>query len=312
MDEVVEFHHEPVLVNEVLEALCPKSEGRYLDGTLGGGGHAESVLRVSSPDGQLWGMDHDQSAIAAASSRLAAFGDRVKIKHGSYSSAAGWVAAQTLDGVLLDLGVSSPQLDIGQRGFSLQTEGPLDMRMDRTQSLTAAHVVNEWPEEDLANAIWRYGGERDSRRIARLIVETRASTILETTTQLSEVVKFAKRRGKYKKHPAVKVFQAIRIVVNDELGELNRGLGMAYQLLKPGGRLAVITFHSLEDRIVKDFGNEQARDYDVPGECDIPIQRIDRDPRMSWFKKKSIKPSVHEVKANPRARSAQLRVLEKV
>lgn len=312
MDEVVEFHHEPVLADEVVEVLRPKSGGCYLDGTLGGGGHAELVLRASSPDGQLWGMDRDQSAIAAASSRLAAFGDRVKMKHGSYSSAVGWVAAQTLDGVLLDLGVSSPQLDIVHRGFSLQTEGPLDMRMDLTQSLTAAQVVNEWPEEDLANAIWRYGGERDSRRIARSIVEARASTILETTTQLSEVVKVAKRRGKYKKHPALKVFQAIRIVVNDEMGELNRGLEMAYRLLKSGGRLAVITFHSLEDRMVKDFGNEQTRDYDVPGDHDVPVQRVDREPRMSWLRKKSIKPSVHEVKANPRARSAQLRVLEKV
>ncbi len=312
MDEVVEFHHEPVLVDEVIEALRPKSGGNYLDGTLGGGGHAESVLRESSPDGRLWGMDRDQYAIAAASSRLAAFGDRVQIKHGPYSSAVGWVSAQTLDGVLLDLGVSSPQLDTAGRGFSLQVDGPLDMRMDPTQELTAAQVVNEWSEEDLADAIWQYGGERDSRRIARAIVRIRREAPLETTVQLSAAVEEAKRRGKYKKHPALKVFQAIRIVVNDELGELNQGLEMAYQLLKSGGRLAVITFHSLEDRMVKDFGNEKARDYDVPGERDIPLQRIDRDPQMSWLKKKSIKPSVDEVKANPRARSAQLRVLEKV
>jgi 16S rRNA (cytosine1402-N4)-methyltransferase len=236
----------------------------------------------------------------------------VQIKHGSYSSAVGWVSAQTLDGVLLDLGVSSPQLDTAGRGFSLQTDGPLDMRMDPSQELTAAQVVNEWSEEDLADAIWRFGGERDSRRIARAIVGMRRETPMETTEQLSALVEEAKRRGKYKKHPALKVFQAIRIVVNDELGELNRGLEMAYQLLKSGGRLAVITFHSLEDRMVKDFGNEKARAYDVPGERDIPLQRIDRDPQMSWLKKKSIKPSVGEVKENPRARSAQLRVLEKV
>ena len=312
MDEVVEFHHEPVLVDEVIEALRPKSGGCYLDGTLGGGGHAESVLRASSPEGQLWGIDRDQSAIAAASSRLAAFGDRVKIKHGSYSSAAGWVAAQTLDGVLLDLGVSSPQLVLAERGFSLQAEGPLDMRMDRTQDLTATQVVNEWSEEDLADAIWRYGGERDSRRIARSIVRAREEVAIETTTQLSAVVERAKQHGKFKRHPALKVFQAIRIVVNDELGELNRGLEMAYGLLKSGGRLAVITFHSLEDRMVKDYGNEQVRDYDIPGDHDVAVQRIDREPRMSWVCKKSIKPSPREIENNPRARSAQLRVLEKL
>ena len=312
MDEVVEFHHEPVLVDEVIEALRPKSGGCYLDGTLGGGGHAESVLRASSPEGQLWGVDRDQSAIAAASSRLAAFGDRVKIKHGSYSSAAGWVAAQTLDGVLLDLGVSSPQLVLAERGFSLQAEGPLDMRMDRTQDLTATQVVNEWSEEDLADAIWRYGGERDSRRIARSIVRAREEVAIETTTQLSAVVERAKQHGKFKRHPALKVFQAIRIVVNDELGELNRGLEMAYGLLKSGGRLAVITFHSLEDRMVKDYGNEQVRDYDIPGDHDVAVQRIDREPRMSWVCKKSIKPSPREIENNPRARSAQLRVLEKL
>ena len=308
----MEFHHEPVLVDEVIEALRPKSGGCYLDGTLGGGGHAESVLRASSPEGQLWGVDRDQSAIAAASSRLAAFGDRVKIKHGSYSSAAGWVAAQTLDGVLLDLGVSSPQLVLAERGFSLQAEGPLDMRMDRTQDLTATQVVNEWSEEDLADAIWRYGGERDSRRIARSIVRAREEVAIETTTQLSAVVERAKQHGKFKRHPALKVFQAIRIVVNDELGELNRGLEMAYGLLKSGGRLAVITFHSLEDRMVKDYGNEQVRDYDIPGDHDVAVQRIDREPRMSWVCKKSIKPSPREIENNPRARSAQLRVLEKL
>ena len=158
----MEFHHEPVLVDEVIEALRPKSGGNYLDGTLGGGGHAESVLRASSPDGKLWGMDRDQYAIAAASSRLAAFGDRVQIKHGPYSSAVGWVSAQTLDGVLLDLGVSSPQLDTAGRGFSLQVDGPLDMRMDPTQELTAAQVVNEWSEEDLADAVREWKLERGS------------------------------------------------------------------------------------------------------------------------------------------------------
>ena len=306
------FHHVPVLAAEVMEALRPASGGRYLDGTLGGGGHAEMILKASSPDGKLWGTDRDESAIAAASSRLAAFGDRVEITNDSYSNAAGWVAAGTLDGVLLDLGVSSPQLDHANRGFSVQTDGPLDMRMDQTQALTAAEVVNTWPEAELAAIIWKYGGDRDSRRIARAIAQARAEASLETTGHLAEVVAGAKRRGRHKKHPAVQVFQAIRIAVNDELDELTRGLEGAFGLLKPGGRLAVITFHSLEDRMVKEFGNEHARDYDVSGEVDVPMLRVDREPRMRWVSRKSIRPADAEVEANPRARSAQLRVLEKV
>ena len=306
------FHHVPVLAAEVMEALRPASGGRYLDGTLGGGGHAEMILKASSPDGKLWGTDRDESAIAAASSRLAAFGDRVEITNDSYSNAAGWVAAGTLDGVLLDLGVSSPQLDHANRGFSVQTAGPLDMRMDQTQALTAAEVVNTWSEAELAAIIWKYGGDRDSRRIARAIAQARAVASLETTGHLAEVVAGAKRRGRHKKHPAVQVFQAVRIAVNNELDELTRGLEGAFGLLKPGGRLAVITFHSLEDRMVKEFGNEHARDYDVSGEVDVPMLRVDREPRMRWVSRKSIRPTDAEVEANPRARSAQLRVLEKV
>tara|TARA_Y100000589_G_scaffold113015_1_gene107398 strand:+ start:368 stop:1300 length:933 start_codon:yes stop_codon:yes gene_type:complete len=306
------FHHVPVLAAEVLVALRPASGGRYLDGTLGGGGHAEMILKASSPDGKLWGTDRDESAIAAASSRLAAFGDRVEITNDSYSNAAGWVAAGTLDGVLLDLGVSSPQLDHANRGFSVQTDGPLDMRMDRTQALTAAEVVNTWSEAELAAIIWKYGGDRDSRRIARAIAQARAGASLETTGHLAEVVAGAKRRGRHKKHPAVQVFQAVRIAVNNELEELTRGLEGAFGLLKSGGRLAVITFHSLEDRMVKEFGNEHARDYDVSGEVDVPMLRVDREPRMRWVSRKSIRPADAEVEANPRARSAQLRVLEKV
>ncbi|HCE05187.1 MAG TPA: 16S rRNA (cytosine(1402)-N(4))-methyltransferase [Verrucomicrobiales bacterium] len=306
------FHHVPVLAAEVIEALRPASGGRYLDGTLGGGGHAKMILKASSPDGKLWGTDRDESAIAAASSRLAAFGDRVEITNDSYSNAAGWVAAGTLDGVLLDLGVSSPQLDHANRGFSVQTDGPLDMRMDQTQALTAAEVVNTWSEAELAAIIWKYGGDRDSRRIARAIAQARAEASLETTGHLAEVVAGAKRRGRHKKHPAVQVFQAVRIAVNNELDELTRGLEGAFGLLKPGGRLAVITFHSLEDRMVKEFGNEHARDYDVSGEVDVPMLRVDREPRMRWVSRKSIRPADAEVEANPRARSAQLRVLEKV
>ena len=188
------------------------------------------------------GNDRDQRRSRGVQ-RLAAFGDRIEITNDSYSNAAGWVAAGTLT-VLLDLVVSSPQLDHANRGFSVQADGPLDMRMDQTQVLTAAEVVNTWPEAELAAIIWKYGGDRDSRRIARAIAQARAEASLETTGHLAEVVAGAKRRGRHKKHPAVQVFQAIRIAVNDELGELTRGLEGAFGLLKPGGRLAVIPFHS--------------------------------------------------------------------
>lgn len=306
------FHHVPVLASEVMDALRPASGGQYFDGTLGGGGHAEMILQASAPDGKVWGTDRDEKAIAAASSRLATFGDRVEIRNDSYCNAAGWVAAETLDGVLLDLGVSSPQLDRAERGFSVQADGPLDMRMDQSQGVTAAKIINSWTEAELAEIIWKYGGDRDSRRIARAIVQARGKVPLETTGQLAEIVAGAKRRGRHKKHPAVQVFQAVRIAVNNELNELTHGLEGAFRMLKSGGRLVVITFHSLEDRMVKEFGNEHARDYDVPGEVDVPVLRVDREPRMRWVRRKSIRPTEAEVAANPRARSAQLRVLEKV
>ena len=214
--------------------------------------------------------------------------------------------------MLLDLGVSAPQLDQADRGFSVQADGPLDMLMDQSQGVTAAEIINSWTEAELAEIIWKYGVDRDSRRIARGIVQARGKVPLETTGQLAEIVAGAKRHGRHKKHPAVQVFQAVRIAVNNELDELTYGLEGAFRMLKSGGRLAVITFHSLEDRMVKEFGNEHARDYDVPGEVDVPVLRVDREPRMRWVRRKSIRPTEAEVAANPRARSAQLRVLEKV
>jgi 16S rRNA (cytosine1402-N4)-methyltransferase len=225
---------------------------------------------------------------------------------------ADWIPAASCDGVILDLGVSSPQLDSAERGFSFQQDGPLDMRMDDRQKLAAADLVNDLSAEELANIIWEFGGERESRRFAKAIVHDRAQRKFETTRQLAELIeRISPRHGK-KAHPATKVFQALRIAVNDEIGSLKRGLEAALQILKPGGRLAVITFHSLEDRIVKDFGREKTRDYTFSGEVDVPELRQPRAAEMKWVSRKAIAPGEIELKENPRSRSAQLRVLEKI
>jgi 16S rRNA (cytosine1402-N4)-methyltransferase len=212
----------------------------------------------------------------------------------------------------LDLGVSSPQLDSAGRGFSFQNDGPLDMRMDDRQKVTAANLVNDLSAEELAKVFWEFGGERESRRFAKAIVHDRVQRKFETTKQLAELIeRLAPRHGK-KSHPATKVFQALRIAVNDEIGSLKRGLEAAVKILKPGGRLAVITFHSLEDRIVKEFGREKTRDYTFSGEVDVPELRQPRVPEMKWVNRKAILPGAQELKENPRSRSAQLRVLEKL
>jgi 16S rRNA (cytosine1402-N4)-methyltransferase len=208
--------------------------------------------------------------------------------------------------------VSSPQLDSAERGFSFQNDGPLDMRMDERQPLTAADLVNEKNAEDLAKIFWEYGDERDSRRFAKAIVHDRALRKFETTKQLADLIeRLAPRHGK-KAHPATKVFQALRIAVNDEIGSLKRGLEAAVKILKPGGRLAVITFHSLEDRVVKEFGREKTLDYTFTGDVDVPELRMPRTPELKWVSRKAILPGDEELKENPRARSAQLRVLEKL
>ena len=238
----------PVLTEAVLEGLCPKKNGRYADGTIGGGGHAEMILKAGTGS-WLGGSDRDGAAVEAASSRLAPFGDRVEVKRGAFASLTDWIKSGTLDGVLLDLGVSSPQLDEAGRGFSLQKEGPLDMRMDDRQSETAADWVNARSADELANIFWELGGERQSRKIARAVIRQREIGPLETTIKLAEVIeKACPRRGR-KTHPATRAFQALRMAVNDETGELRRGLPRVAGLLKSGGRLAVITFHSGEDRI---------------------------------------------------------------
>jgi 16S rRNA (cytosine1402-N4)-methyltransferase len=270
-------------------------------------------LAASSPTGWLSGCDRDGVAVEAAQKRLAEkFAGRFEIRRGNFSEMAEWIPAASCDGVILDLGVSSPQLDSAERGFSFQNDGPLDMRMDDRQKLTAANLVNDLSAEELAKIFWEFGGERDSRRFAKAIVHDRAQRKFETTKQLAELIeRLAPRRGK-KSHPATKVFQALRIAVNDEIGSLKRGLEAAVKILKPGGRLTVITFHSLEDRIVKEFGREKTRDYTFSGEVDVPELRQPCEPEMKWVSRKTILPGAQELKENPRSRSAQLRILEKL
>ena len=298
---------------EVLNALKPQPNGRYADGTLGGAGHAAQLLAASSPTGWLSGCDRDGVAVEIAKKRLAEkFAGRFDLRRGNFAELADWIPEKSCDGVLLDLGVSSPQLDTAERGFSFQHDGPLDMRMDDRQPLTAADLVNGESAEALAKIFWEFGDERDSRRFAKAIVHDRALRKFTTTRQLAELIeRLAPRHGK-KAHPATKLFQSLRIAVNDEIGSLKRGLDAAVKILKSGGRLAVITFHSLEDRVVKEFGRERTRDYTFAGEVDVPELRQPRVPELKWVSRKAILPGEIELQENPRARSAQLRVLEKV
>lgn len=306
-----EHMHIPVMLAEVLAVLRPEPGGRYADGTIGGGGHAAAILAASSPSGWLYGCDRDGAAVEAAERGLADFLGRFQIRQANFAELAEWVPADSCDGVLLDLGVSSPQLDEAGRGFSFQQDGPLDMRMDRRQTMTAATLVNEKTVEELANIFWELGGERDARRFARAIAREREHRPFETTRRLAELIEqLAPRHGR-KAHPATRVFQAIRMVVNDEVGSLQSGLAGALKILKSGGRLAVITFHSLEDRIVKGFGRARALDYTFPGGMDVPELRKPRAPELKWVQRKAIQPNDAEVASNPRSRSAQLRVMQK-
>jgi len=308
---VPNFEHKPVLIAEVLAALRPTAGGRYVDGTLGGAGHAAAILAASAPTGWLDGCDRDGAAVAAATQRLAEYAGRCEIRRGNFSELDEWIPAGSCDGVLLDLGVSSPQLDWAERGFSFQNDGPLDMRMDLRQPMTAAKLVNTAGAEELAKIFWEYGDERESRRFARAMVQDREQSPFVTTRQLAELIeRLSPRRGR-KAHPATRVFQALRIAVNDELGALDRGLAGALKLLKPGGRLAVITFHSLEDRAVKIFGRTRARDYTFSG-TDVPELRAPCAPELRIVNRKALPPGAAELRENPRSRSAQLRVMEKV
>lgn len=296
----------------MLEALLPRSGGRYLDGTTGGAGHATAILEASSPDGFLYGCDRDEDALQAAGERLARFAGRFELRRGNFADAADWIRTGSLHGVLLDLGVSSHQLDTPERGFSFQHEGPLDMRMDRSGGPTAAELVNGLPAEELARILWNYGDERDSRRIARAIEAERKMRPFTTTAQLANFLERLMPRRGSPTHPATRSFQALRIAVNGELEAVHRGLERLFPLLAPGGRLAVITFHSLEDRIVKDFMRREARDYDFSTPEDHPDFRTPRAPRGIELHRKGIAPTEAETASNPRARSARLRVLERI
>jgi 16S rRNA (cytosine1402-N4)-methyltransferase len=307
-----DFDHKPVMVAETLAGLELRSGGRYIDGTVGGGGHAEAMLERSSPNGWLLGFDRDGVAIEAARARLARFAGRFELRQENFAETADWAEPGSFDGVLLDLGVSSPQLDVAERGFSFAQDGPLDMRMDRRQSLTAADLVNETEAAELARIFWEYADERESRRFARAIERERQLKRIETTGHLAGLIeRLSPRRGR-KTHPATKIFQALRIAVNDEIGSLQRGLQGALQVLKPGGRLVVITFHSLEDRVVKEFGRELARDYTFEGEVDVPELRRPRTPVLRLVERKAIQPHEAELRVNPRSRSAKLRLMEKI
>jgi 16S rRNA (cytosine1402-N4)-methyltransferase len=297
---------------EVLEALRPSPSSLVADGTVGGGGHAAALLKASAPTGRLVGCDRDGRAVAAATARLSEFAGRFEIRQGNFAELADWLGPESCDGVLLDLGVSSPQLELPERGFSFQEDGPLDMRFDERQELTAAKLINEADAEELAGIFWRYGNEEQSRRIARAIVSERENRPLERTGQLAALIERVKPRAGRKTHPATKIFQALRMAVNDEIGSLQSGLEAAVRILKPDGRLAVISFHSVEDRVVKEFGRRLSRDYELPGEVDVPEMRRPRPPLLRWVWRKALKPGAAELKENPRSRSAQCRVLEKL
>ncbi len=312
----MEFQHQPVLMNQTLNSLKLRPGGVYLDGTLGGGGHTEAILQATEPDGKVIGLDQDDEALAAASQRLKPFGERFCPIRANFAEMEQVLAAEGiagLDGVLLDIGVSSHQLDEPDRGFSYMQDGPLDMRMDRRGGQTAADLVAELSESELANLIYRYGEEKFSRRIARRIVEQRAQTPIESTKQLAELISAAipaAQRRKEKQHPAKRTFQALRIAVNDELGVLERGLVAAFASLKSGGRLSVITFHSLEDRIVKNYFAGLAKGCECPPE--FPVCVCGKQPQALLITKRPQTATEDELQSNPRARSAKLRTVEKL
>lgn len=278
------------------------------------GGHAAAILEKTSPTGWLFGCDRDGDAVEMARQRLAIYAGRFELRQANFAQVSDWVERESCDGILLDLGLSSRQLDQPQRGFAIQADGPLDMRMDERQDLTAARVLAESSVEALARMFWELGGERDAWRAARLIEEERRVRPIETTAHLARLLERLHPVAGRRIHPATKVFQALRMTVNDELGSLKRGLPILWSRLRAGGRLAVITFHSGEDRVVKEFGRVGARPYVLPNPNgpDVPEWRRPRPPELRWLSRKATVPSDGEVTQNPRSRSAQLRVMEKL
>ena len=308
------FTHRPVLLEECIENLKIRPDGVYLDGTLGRAGHSREIAKRLTT-GRLICVDRDDAALEAAKERLADWMDRVTLVHSNFDQVGDIVADLGLpgvDGMLFDLGVSSPQLDDGARGFSYMADAPLDMRMDRSEGLTAADVVNTWPQEELKRILFQYGEERYAPLIAAAIVRRRQERPIGTTLELVDVIKSAMpgKALKEKQHPAKRSFQAIRIAVNDELASVERMLKGAVPKLNRGGRLAVITFHSLEDRIVKSGLAEFAKGCTCPP--DFPVCVCGKTPDVKLINKKPILPTEREVEENPRARSAKLRVAEKL
>ena len=308
------FHHISVLLNECIEGLNIRPDGIYVDGTLGGAGHSFQIA-ARLKDGKLIGIDRDQVALKAAGERLSVYGERVQLVHSNFCHMAQVLKElniQGVDGILLDLGVSSPQLDDGQRGFSYMVDAPLDMRMNSAESLSAHTVVNTWSQEELKRILYNYGEERYAPQIAAAICRKRAEKPIETTLELVEIIKNAMPPAalREKQHPAKRSFQAIRIAVNDELGAVEQIMADAVELLNPGGRLCIITFHSLEDRIVKLGMQDAAKGCTCPP--NFPVCVCGKKPKVKLITKKPIVASDEELEENPRSRSAKLRICEKI
>ncbi len=309
-----EFHHVSVLLEECLQGLAIKPEGIYVDGTLGGAGHS-SRIAASLTTGRLIGIDRDLVALAAAGERLAPYADRVTLVHSNFcemDTVLEKLGIPGVDGILLDLGVSSPQLDDGSRGFSYMVDAPLDMRMDSSDVLNAYTVVNTWPYEELRRILYEYGEERYAPQIASAVCKRRETHAIETTLELVEVIRSAMPPAalREKQHPAKRSFQAIRIAVNDELNSVAQAMERAIPLLNPGGRLAVITFHSLEDRIVKNAMASAAKGCTCPPS--FPVCVCGKKPKVKIITRKPIVSGEEELARNPRARSAKLRICEKI
>jgi len=309
-----DFHHISVLLEECLEGLDIKADGIYVDGTLGGAGHSSRIVQRLTT-GRLIGIDRDPVALEASGKRLEPYQDRVTLVHSNFcemKQVMEDLGIPGVDGILLDLGVSSPQLDDGQRGFSYMADAPLDMRMNNRDSLSAYEVVNTWSQDELKRILFDYGEERYAPRIASAICRRREESAIETTFELVDVIRSAMppQALREKQHPAKRSFQAIRIAVNDELGSVEKAMRDAIPLLNPGGRLAVITFHSLEDRIVKNAMAEAAKGCTCPP--NFPVCVCGKKPIVKLISRKPIVATEAELEANPRSRSAKLRVCEKL
>jgi 16S rRNA (cytosine1402-N4)-methyltransferase len=307
------FTHVSVMAREVIDVLRPETRKRYLDGTLGGGGHAEEILIHSSPDGQVLGLDLDDEALDAARERLSRFGDRLMLRQANFATAGTLLSEMDwrgVDGIVLDLGVSSHQFESPERGFSFRGNARLDMRMDRRQALDAYQIVNTFPAPELERILRQYGEEPRARRIALTVAAERKMKAIETTEELAAMVARIKGKRNLGHHPATQTFQALRIAVNHELQNLERFLETGYELLKPNGRMVIISFHSLEDRLVKTAFRKWNRDCLCPPRA--PTCQCGWSQKVHLLMTRPLSPSADELDANPRARSAKLRAVERI